>query len=152
MSLACSLVEILCFSRRSLRHQEGLTFLMSDFCYEAHSNSSRYDCDYGEFRDEPGCAGGSSKFRYEPGYAGASSNGMHWRVSSSMWRSLRYWLCCLVNFSDMEEPDCVKSFEAYASALKQIDVLVDFYGWCKDTRIGRSSEYAEVQKITEKLL
>ncbi|XP_042519380.1 putative clathrin assembly protein At2g25430 [Macadamia integrifolia] len=58
----------------------------------------------------------------------------------------------LDKFFDMEYPDCVKSFEAYASAAKQIDELLDFYGWCKDTGVGRSSEFPEVQKITDKLL
>ncbi|KAJ6381116.1 hypothetical protein OIU77_029915 [Salix suchowensis] len=35
---------------------------------------------------------------------------------------------------------------------KIIDDLVMFYGWCKDMGIGSSSEYPEVNKITENLL
>ncbi|KAI4339743.1 hypothetical protein MLD38_024652 [Melastoma candidum] len=58
----------------------------------------------------------------------------------------------LDKFFDMEYTDCVKAFDAYASAAKQIDELVVFYNWCKDTGVARSSEYPEVQKITSKLL
>ncbi|KAK7351381.1 hypothetical protein VNO77_10789 [Canavalia gladiata] len=58
----------------------------------------------------------------------------------------------LDKFFEMEYPDCVKAFDAYSSAAKQIDELVAFYGWCKDTGVARSSEYPEVQKITSKLL
>ncbi|XP_008784532.2 putative clathrin assembly protein At2g25430 [Phoenix dactylifera] len=58
----------------------------------------------------------------------------------------------LDRFFDMDYPDCVKAFEAYASAAKQIDELCAFYGWCKDTGVARSSEYPEVQRITDKLL
>ncbi|XWS72677.1 hypothetical protein CRYUN_Cryun02cG0061100 [Craigia yunnanensis] len=55
-------------------------------------------------------------------------------------------------FFDMEYPDCVKAFDAYASAAKQIDELIAFYNWCKDTGVARSSEYPEVLRITSKLL
>ncbi|KAF8036722.1 hypothetical protein BT93_C2438 [Corymbia citriodora subsp. variegata] len=58
----------------------------------------------------------------------------------------------LDKFFDMEYHDCVKAFEAYASAAKQIDELIAFYNWCKDTGVARSSEYPEVQRITSKLL
>lgn len=58
----------------------------------------------------------------------------------------------LDKFFDMEQPDCVKAYDAYASAAKQIDELVAFYNFCKDTGVSRSSEYPEVQKITSKLL
>ncbi|KAJ4792971.1 ENTH/ANTH/VHS superfamily protein [Rhynchospora pubera] len=58
----------------------------------------------------------------------------------------------LDRFFDMEYNECVKAFEAYASAAKQIDELCAFYGWCKETGVARSSEYPEVQKITDKLL
>ncbi|KAF4346053.1 hypothetical protein G4B88_000571, partial [Cannabis sativa] len=58
----------------------------------------------------------------------------------------------LDKFFDMEYPDCVKTFDAYASAAKQIDELVGFYNWCKETGVARSSEYPEVQRITGKLL
>lgn len=58
----------------------------------------------------------------------------------------------LDRFFDLEYADCVKAFDAYASAAKQIDELVGFYNWCKDTGVARSSEYPEVQRITDKLL
>ncbi|KAL6528857.1 hypothetical protein OROMI_029033 [Orobanche minor] len=58
----------------------------------------------------------------------------------------------LDKFFDMEFQDCVKAFDAYVSASKQIDELVGFYNWCKDTGISRPAEYPEVQKITSKLL
>ncbi|XP_051129249.1 putative clathrin assembly protein At2g25430 [Andrographis paniculata] len=58
----------------------------------------------------------------------------------------------LDKFFDMEYEDCVKAFDAYVSAAKQIDELVGLYNWCKDVGVARSSEYPEVQKITSKLL
>lgn len=58
----------------------------------------------------------------------------------------------LDRFTEMEYPDCVKAFDAYVSAAKMIDELVGFYGWCKDMGVARSSEYPEVQRITDKLL
>ncbi|CAN4126966.1 unnamed protein product [Withania somnifera] len=58
----------------------------------------------------------------------------------------------LDKFFDMEYQDCVKAFDAYACAAKQIDELVGFYNWCKDIGVARSSEYPEVQRITSKLL
>ncbi|XP_059432720.1 putative clathrin assembly protein At2g25430 [Corylus avellana] len=58
----------------------------------------------------------------------------------------------LDRFMEMAYADCVKGFDAYVSAAKMIDELVAFYNWCKDMGIARSSEYPEVQRITEKLL
>lgn len=58
----------------------------------------------------------------------------------------------LDRFTEMEYPYCVKAFDSYVSAAKMIDELVGFYGWCKDIGIARSSEYPEVQRITDKLL
>ncbi|KAL5729644.1 hypothetical protein ACHQM5_002567 [Ranunculus cassubicifolius] len=58
----------------------------------------------------------------------------------------------LDRFFDMEYSDCVKAFEAYTSSAKQIDELVGYYNWCKDTGVVRSSEFPEVQRITDKLL
>ncbi|KAI0515861.1 hypothetical protein KFK09_008529 [Dendrobium nobile] len=55
-------------------------------------------------------------------------------------------------FFDMDYAFCVKSFDAFANAAKQIDELNAFYGWCKDAGLARSSEYPEVQRITDKLL
>ncbi|RRT70948.1 hypothetical protein B296_00008965 [Ensete ventricosum] len=58
----------------------------------------------------------------------------------------------LDGFFDMDYHDCVKSFEAYARAAKQIDELCAFYAWCKYTGVARSSEYPEVERITDKIL
>ncbi|KAG6490824.1 probable clathrin assembly protein At4g32285 [Zingiber officinale] len=75
------------------------------------------------------------------------------RESFQLYADICEILAVLLNrFFDMEYPDCVKSFEAYASAAKQIDELCAFYAWCKDTGVARSSEYPEVQRITDKLL
>ncbi|XP_028779257.1 probable clathrin assembly protein At4g32285 [Neltuma alba] len=53
---------------------------------------------------------------------------------------------------DMEYPDCVKVFDAYASSANQVDELVDFYNWCKNTGVARLSEYPEVERINSELL
>ncbi|XP_071708778.1 putative clathrin assembly protein At2g25430 [Rutidosis leptorrhynchoides] len=58
----------------------------------------------------------------------------------------------LDQFFDMEHQDCVKAFDVYSSAAKQIDELIGFYNWCKDMGIARSSEYPDVQKISGRLL
>ncbi|KAK4374542.1 hypothetical protein RND71_005219 [Anisodus tanguticus] len=58
----------------------------------------------------------------------------------------------LDQFTEMEYVDCVKAFDAYVSAAKMIDELVGTYNWCKDIGIARSSEFPEVQVITDKLL
>lgn len=58
----------------------------------------------------------------------------------------------LDRFTEMEYADCVKTFDAYVSAAKMIDELVGTYNWCKDVGIARSSEFPEVQVITDKLL
>ncbi|KAL3747826.1 hypothetical protein ACJRO7_016614 [Eucalyptus globulus] len=58
----------------------------------------------------------------------------------------------LDKFFNMEYHDCVKALDAYASAAKQIDELIAFYNWCKDTGVARLSEYPEVQMIASKLL
>ncbi|XP_021898165.1 LOW QUALITY PROTEIN: putative clathrin assembly protein At2g25430, partial [Carica papaya] len=58
----------------------------------------------------------------------------------------------LDKFFTWKYSDCIKAFDAYASAAKQIDELIGFYNWCKDTGVARSSEYPEVQRITSKLL
>lgn len=58
----------------------------------------------------------------------------------------------LDRFTEMDYADCVKGFDSYVRASKMIDELAGFYGWCKDVGIARSSEYPEVQRITDKLL
>lgn len=75
------------------------------------------------------------------------------RESFQLYADICEMLAILLDrFFDMDYADCVKSFEAYASAAKQIDELAAFYAWCKDTGVARSSEYPEVQRITDKLL
>ncbi|CAI9758943.1 unnamed protein product [Fraxinus pennsylvanica] len=58
----------------------------------------------------------------------------------------------LDRFLEMEYVVCVKAFDGYVNAAKMIDELASFYNWCKDTGVVRSSEFPEVQKITDKLL
>ncbi|KAL8216354.1 hypothetical protein R6Q57_023191 [Mikania cordata] len=58
----------------------------------------------------------------------------------------------LDRFFDTEYHDCVKAFDPYASAAKQIDELVGFYNWCKDMGISRSLDYPKVQKMYANLL
>ncbi|CAL5339432.1 unnamed protein product [Camellia sinensis] len=58
----------------------------------------------------------------------------------------------LDRFLEMEYVDCVKAFDSYVGASKMIDELVVFYDWCKDIGVVRSSEYPEVQKISDELL
>lgn len=58
----------------------------------------------------------------------------------------------LDHFKEMEYGDCLRAFDACANAAKKIDELVEFYAWCKDVGIARSSEYPEVQRITQNLL
>lgn len=58
----------------------------------------------------------------------------------------------LDQFFEMEYSDCVKAFEAYTTAAKQFDGLLGCYNWCKDTGVARSSEFPEVQRISDKLL
>ncbi|KAJ8753254.1 hypothetical protein K2173_017870 [Erythroxylum novogranatense] len=55
-------------------------------------------------------------------------------------------------FIEMESVDCLKGYDIYVSAAKMIDELGDLYSWSKDIGVARSSEYPEVQRITDKLL
>ncbi|KAK6151734.1 hypothetical protein DH2020_014369 [Rehmannia glutinosa] len=63
--------------------------------------------------------------------------------------SLKY---LLDGFLELEYADCVKAFDAYVSAAKMIDELIRFHIWCKDIGVVRSSEFLEVEKISDKLL
>ncbi|KAK4351424.1 hypothetical protein RND71_030737 [Anisodus tanguticus] len=75
------------------------------------------------------------------------------RESFKMYTDICDVLAVLLDkFFDMEYEDCVKAFDVYASAVKQIDELVGFFNWCKDIGVARSSEYPEVSRITSKLL
>lgn len=75
------------------------------------------------------------------------------KESFKLYGDIREVLAVILDkFFDMESSDCVKAFDAYASTAKQIDELVAFFNWCKDTGVVRSSEFPEVQRITEQLL
>ncbi|GLJ54227.1 hypothetical protein SUGI_1162970 [Cryptomeria japonica] len=58
----------------------------------------------------------------------------------------------LDRFFDMEYEFCVKVFDTYSRAAKQVDELASFYNLCKNMGVCRTSEYPEVQKVSEKLL
>ncbi|KAK4493579.1 hypothetical protein RD792_018026 [Penstemon davidsonii] len=58
----------------------------------------------------------------------------------------------LDRFSELDYAYCVKAFDVYVNASKTIDELVRFYTWCMDIGVLRSSEFPEVQKISDKLL
>ncbi|KAL0559305.1 hypothetical protein IC582_003911 [Cucumis melo] len=58
----------------------------------------------------------------------------------------------LDQFKEMEYADCLRVFDVCANAVKNIDELVEFYCWCKDVGIARSSEYPGVRMITNNLL
>ncbi|XP_023529315.1 putative clathrin assembly protein At2g25430 [Cucurbita pepo subsp. pepo] len=58
----------------------------------------------------------------------------------------------LDRFKEMEYGDCLRAFDVCANAAKKIDELDEFYTWCKDVGIARSSEYPEAQRITCNLL
>ncbi|GFY89170.1 ENTH/ANTH/VHS superfamily protein [Actinidia rufa] len=55
-------------------------------------------------------------------------------------------------FVVFEVADCVRVYEIFSRVAKQFDELDEFYGWCKNVGIARSSEYPEVEKITQKKL
>ncbi|PIN14690.1 Clathrin assembly protein AP180 [Handroanthus impetiginosus] len=56
------------------------------------------------------------------------------------------------SFSELEHAHCVNAFDAYVNAAKMIDELVGFYYWCKDIGVVRSSEFPEVQTISNEVL
>ncbi|KAM7263491.1 hypothetical protein ACFE04_001174 [Oxalis oulophora] len=55
-------------------------------------------------------------------------------------------------FMELEIQDSVKVYEIFCRISKQYDELDAFYGWCKTVGIARSSDYPEVEKITQKKL
>ncbi|KAL6964323.1 hypothetical protein U1Q18_035379 [Sarracenia purpurea var. burkii] len=55
-------------------------------------------------------------------------------------------------FTALEVADCVKVYEIFCRISKQFDELEDFYDWCKSAGIARSSEYPELEKVTQKKL
>ncbi|WCJ40045.1 ENTH/ANTH/VHS superfamily protein [Euphorbia peplus] len=55
-------------------------------------------------------------------------------------------------FMELEINDSIKVYEIFCRVLKQFEELDHFYSWCKTVGIARSSEYPEVEKITQKKL
>ncbi|KAM7482250.1 hypothetical protein LguiB_006833 [Lonicera macranthoides] len=58
----------------------------------------------------------------------------------------------LDRFMELDIPDSVKVHEIFCRVAKQYDELDTFYSWCKCAGIARSSEYPEVDKISNKKL
>ncbi|CAI9298396.1 unnamed protein product [Lactuca saligna] len=58
----------------------------------------------------------------------------------------------LQGFSEMEYDIGVKVFDQFVYAAKMSDELVVFYNWCEEIGVVRSSEFPNVQKITDKIL
>lgn len=55
-------------------------------------------------------------------------------------------------FMELEISECVKIYEIFCREGKQFDELENFYSWCKSMGIARSSEYPEIERITQKKL
>ncbi|XWS54459.1 hypothetical protein CRYUN_Cryun10bG0091100 [Craigia yunnanensis] len=55
-------------------------------------------------------------------------------------------------FMELEISESVKIYEIFCRESKQFDELENFYSWCKSVGIARSSEYPEIEKITQKKL
>lgn len=58
----------------------------------------------------------------------------------------------LDSFFHLQFQNCVNAFQACAKAARQFKELNNFYSLCKSIGIGRSSEYPNVQTISEELL
>lgn len=58
----------------------------------------------------------------------------------------------LDNFFHLQFQNCVNAFHACAKAAKQFKELNNFYSLCKSIGVGRSSEYPNVQTISEDLI
>lgn len=58
----------------------------------------------------------------------------------------------LDRFFEMEYQDSVKAFEMYSRAAKKVGELVSLYSLCKNMGVCGTSEYPEVQMISEQLL
>lgn len=75
------------------------------------------------------------------------------KESFQLYKDINDGLAILLDgFFDMEYQDCVTSFDIYSRAAKQIDELAAFYNLCKNIGVCRTSEYPDVQKVSEKLL
>ncbi|XWS63187.1 hypothetical protein CRYUN_Cryun06bG0074200 [Craigia yunnanensis] len=55
-------------------------------------------------------------------------------------------------FLELDVSESVKIYEIFCREGKQFDELENFYSWCKSVGIARSSEYPEIEKITQKKL
>ncbi|KAL0884400.1 hypothetical protein Bca101_008381 [Brassica carinata] len=55
-------------------------------------------------------------------------------------------------FMELDIPDSVKIHDIFCRVSKQFEELDQFYSWCKNMGIARSSEYPEIEKITQKKL
>ncbi|KAL3729674.1 hypothetical protein ACJRO7_026757 [Eucalyptus globulus] len=55
-------------------------------------------------------------------------------------------------FTEMELADCGKAYEIFLRVRKQFYALEEFYAWCKNVGIARTSEYPEIERITHKKL
>lgn len=55
-------------------------------------------------------------------------------------------------FMELDIHDSIKVYEIFCRLSKQFDELDPFYGWCKNMGVARSSEYPELEKITQKKL
>lgn len=55
-------------------------------------------------------------------------------------------------FMELEVPDCVRIFDIFTRLSKQFDDLDRFYSWCKSSGISRSSEFPDVERVTQQKL
>ncbi|CAH2071928.1 unnamed protein product [Thlaspi arvense] len=55
-------------------------------------------------------------------------------------------------FMELDIHDSIKVYDIFCRVSKQLDELDPFYGWCKNMGVARSSEYPELEKITQKKL
>ncbi|CAH2039059.1 unnamed protein product [Thlaspi arvense] len=55
-------------------------------------------------------------------------------------------------FMELDIPDSIKVYDIFCRVSKQFEELDQFYSWCKNMGIARSSEYPEIEKITQKKL
>ncbi|KAG5391265.1 hypothetical protein IGI04_032806 [Brassica rapa subsp. trilocularis] len=55
-------------------------------------------------------------------------------------------------FMELDIPDSIKVYDIFCWVSKQFDELDQFYSWCRNMGIARSSEYPEIEKITQKKL
>ncbi|XVF01615.1 hypothetical protein REPUB_Repub04eG0103900 [Reevesia pubescens] len=55
-------------------------------------------------------------------------------------------------FMELDVSDSVKLYDIFCREGKQFDELENLYSWCKSVGIARSSEYPDIEKITQKKL